>query len=190
MPDLEMMLYETPDIWTQWLETHHQTSSGIWVMIAKKESGQVSVTYAEALEVALCFGWIDGQKQKLDEQFWLQRFTPRRPKSLWSVVNREKVEVLIAQGKMRAAGQREIDRAKQDGRWDAAYQPQSRMTVPEDFQQALDADEAARTFFETLNSANRYAILHRLHTAKKPETRAKRLAQFMEMLARGDKLHD
>jgi len=175
--------------WAEWLGEEHGRSSGVWLKIAKKDSGVETVSYAEALEVALCHGWIDGQKDKWDEKWWLQRFTPRKARSRWSKVNRAKAEGLIAAGKMKEAGLREVERAKADGRWDAAYDAQSTATVPGDLQRALDADDAARGFFSTLNSANRYAILFRIQDAKKPETRARRIEKFVTMLGRGEKLY-
>ncbi len=190
MGELEIALFESQDAWEKWLETYYVNSSGVRLKIAKKASGKHSVSYEEALEVALCFGWIDSQKQRFDDDYWLQRFTPRRKNSPWSAVNREKAENLMAQGKMREPGLREVELAKADGRWDAAYQSQSKITVPEDLQRALDENGAARAFFETLDSANRYAILYRVNTAKKAETRQKRIAQFIEMLANGEKIHN
>jgi uncharacterized protein YdeI (YjbR/CyaY-like superfamily) len=187
--ELEIVLFESSAAWEQWLETHYGSSPGVRLKIAKKSSGQASVSYDEALEIALCFGWIDSQKQKLDDDYWLQRFTPRRPKSPWSAVNRKKAENLIAQGKLREPGLREVDLARADGRWEAAYQSQGRMTVPDDLQQALDANDAARAFFETLDSANRYAVLYRVSTAKRPETRQKRITKYVDMLANGEKIH-
>ena len=187
--DLPIVAFPSRDAWVNWLEAHHDSSSGVWLKIAKKGAGVPSVTYAEAVEVGLCFGWIDGQKAAFDERFFLQRFTPRRAKSIWSRINRDKIEELIARGEMRPAGLREVERAKADGRWDAAYDPQRTMAVPDDLQAALDQNDAARAFFATLTAANRYAILHRIHTAKKPETRARRIAQFVAMLAEGKKLY-
>lgn len=175
--------------WTTWLATHHSLSEGVWLKIAKKGSGRNSVTYAEALEVAITWGWIDGQKLKLDETWWLQRFTPRGPRSVWSKINREKALALIASGRMEPAGLAEVDRAKRDGRWEAAYESQSRATVPPDLAAALAANSRAAEFFEKLDSGNRYAVLFRVHAAKKPETRATRIAKFVEMLARHEKLH-
>ena len=175
--------------WEAWLEQHHADSSGVWLKLAKKGAGVPSVTYAEAVEAALCFGWIDGQKAALDERFWLQKFTPRRPRSVWSKINREKAERLIRDGRMRPAGRREVEAAKADGRWDAAYDAPSTATVPDDLRAALDANPAAAEFFAGLNSANRYAILHRVQTAKRPETRARRIAQLVAMLADGRKLY-
>jgi uncharacterized protein YdeI (YjbR/CyaY-like superfamily) len=182
MNDQPILHFESEQAWEQWLEANHATSQGLWLKIAKKDSGIDSVSYAQALDVALCFGWIDGQKNKFDKQFWLQKFTPRRPKSRWSKINREKAMALIEQGRMRPAGLREVERARQDGRWDAAYASQSSITVPDDFQQALDQNPTARAFFDTLNSQNRYAILYRLQDAKKPETRQRRIEKFIALL--------
>jgi uncharacterized protein YdeI (YjbR/CyaY-like superfamily) len=183
MKELPIVLFVTQTDWEAWLEKEHQASDGLWLQLAKKDSGKSSVSYQEALDIALCFGWIDGQKGKLDDEFWLQKFTPRRKQSPWSAINVEKVAKLIEAGKMREAGLKEIERAKADGRWDKAYQPQSKMTVPDDFQAALDANPAAENFFKTLKSVHRYAILYRLQSAKKPETRVKRIHDFVAMLA-------
>ena len=190
MADLPIILFETEEALEKWLEENYATSQGFWLKIAKKGTGHTSLQYAEALNVALCYGWIDGQKGKLDEQFWLQKFTPRRAKSVWSRVNTEKVAALIEQGKMREPGLKEIERAKADGRWDAAYESQSRITVPDDFQAALNENPAAKEFYERLNSANRYAILFRITTAKKEETRKKNIQKFIDMLNAGEKLHN
>ena len=182
--------FPTVGDWEAWLEEEHERADdGIWLKIAKKASGIESVTHAEALETALCFGWIDGQRKAFDENWFLQRFTPRRRASKWSQINREKVEALIAAGRVRPAGQREYDEAKADGRLDNAYEPQSRISVPPDLQKEFDANPAAARFFETLDSQNRYAVLYRIHDAKRPETRARRIAQYVEMLAEGRKLH-
>ena len=175
--------------WAAWLEKNHCTSSGVWLRIAKAVSEERSVSYAEALDVALCYGWIDGQKASFDEQYWLQKFTPRRSKSVWSQANCAKATELIAAGRMREAGLRQVEVARADGRWDAAYAGQRTIEIPPDFQAELDAHPAAQAFFATLNSANRYAFLWRIHTAKKPETRAARMRQFIAMLERGEKLH-
>ncbi len=175
--------------WSRWLASNHASSRGVWLQMAKKGSKSVSVTYAEALEVALIWGWIDGQKGKLDDVWWLQRFTPRGPKSIWSKVNREKAAALILAGKMKPPGQAEVERAKRDGRWEAAYASQSQATVPPDLAKALVANPRAAQFFETLESHNRYAILFRVHTAKKPETRAARIVKFVAMLERHERLH-
>lgn len=188
-PELPMVLFATPAEWEGWLREHHTEPDGLWLRIAKKGSGVQSVTYAEALDVALCWGWIDGQKRSLDAACFLQKFTPRRPRSVWSKVNREHVARLVEAGRMQPAGQREVDRARADGRWDAAYDSPSTATVPEDLQRALDADPAARDFFATLSSANRYAILWRIATAKRAATRAARIEQFVAMCAEGRTLH-
>src|SRR5881396_2365178 len=170
--------------WETWLEEHHEAEGGLWVKIAKKGSCIETVSYQEALEVAICYGWIDGQKGAYDERFWLQRFTPRGPRSKWSQINRDKVEELIAQGRMRPEGLNTVEAARTDGRWEAAYEPQSRSTVPDDLQAELDRNPEAKAFFETLDRTNRYAILYRIRDAKRPETRARRIEQFVAMLNR------
>ena len=172
-----------------WLDVGHATSPGVWLQLAKKGSGIPSVSYDEALEVALCYGWIDGQKKPLDETWWLQRFTPRRRASRWSQRNRRLAEALVAAGRKTPAGQAEIDRAQADGRWDAAYAGARTSTVPPDLAAALEQDPAAAAAFEELDGANRYAILYRLQDAKKAETRARRLDQFVGMLREGRTLH-
>jgi uncharacterized protein YdeI (YjbR/CyaY-like superfamily) len=174
--------------WEQWLEDNH-LSQGVWIRVAKKDSGIESVRYPEVLESALCFGWIDGRREALDERHFLQRFTPRRPRSKWSRINREKVERLVADGRMRPPGLAEVERAKADGRWDAAYAGQKSITVPEDLERELDARPNAKAFFAQLSSQNRYAILYRLQDAKKPETRARRLAKFVAMLEAGEAIY-
>lgn len=175
--------------WENWLQLHHADSPGVWLQIAKKGAERASVSYAEALETALCFGWIDGQKKSLDEHSWLQRFTPRRPRSIWSKTNCAKAQALVEQGRMQAAGLKEMELAKADGRWVNAYDSASTISMPEDLQLALDAEPAAAAFFATLNSANRYAVLWRVQTAKKAETRARRIKQYVDMLARKEKIH-
>jgi len=175
--------------WEAWLAGNHEQSAGVWLKIAKKGAGAATVSYADALEIALCFGWIDGQKGALDDEYWLQRFTPRRPRSRWSRINREKAAELIAAGRMRPAGLREVDRAKADGRWDAAYHGQAAITVPPDLEAALAGNGAARAFFATLNAANRYAILYRIQDARRPETRARRIAAYVTMLAEHRTVH-
>lgn len=187
--DRPVLPFASPAAWEDWLEEHHEESNGLWLKIAKKASGIETVTHAQALEVALCFGWIDGQRDKLDEEWFLQRFTPRRARSNWSRINRDKVEALTAAGRMRPAGLREVERAKEDGRWDSAYEGQRTMTVPDDLQAALDANPAACEFFETLKGTNRYAVLYRVQDAKRPETRARRIEKFVAMLARCEKLY-
>ena len=171
-----------------WMDEHGEESDGIWLKFAKKDSGIESVVYAQAVAVALSYGWIDGQAKRLDDHHYLQRFTPRRSRSKWSKINREKAERLIAEGRMRPAGLREVERAKQDGRWDEAYDSPTTATVPDDFQAALDAEPAAAEFFSSLGSTKRYSFLYRIADAKRPETRAKRIAQFVELLARGETL--
>ena len=175
--------------WADWLAREHDKSAGVWLKIAKKDSGIPSVTYEEALDIALCYGWIDGQKKGFDDRYWLQKFTPRGPKSIWSKINTEKAERLIANGEMKPAGLNAIELARQDGRWEAAYASQKNISIPEDFQVALDQNRRAKAFFETLNSVNRYAVLFRIHNAKKPETRARKIQQFIEMLERGEKIY-
>jgi uncharacterized protein YdeI (YjbR/CyaY-like superfamily) len=187
--DYPMVLFKRQKDWAVWLDKNHAASAGVWLRIAKKESEIKSVTYAEALEVALCYGWIDGQKKTYDETSWLQKFTPRGARSIWSKVNREKALKLIQDGHMKPAGLKAIERAKQAGQWDAAYDSPRGATVPDDFQAALDGNARAKAFFATLNSGNRYAILFRIQTAKKAETRAKRIQQFIQMLAKHEQLH-
>jgi uncharacterized protein YdeI (YjbR/CyaY-like superfamily) len=175
--------------WEAWLEEHHAVSDGVWIKIAKKGSGIESVRYPAVLESALCFGWIDGRREPLDERYFLQRFTPRRSRSRWSRINRDKAERLIAEGRMRAAGLAEVERARADGRWEAAYEGQRQIAVPDDLQRELDARPKAKAFFAELNSQNRYAILYRLQDAKRPETRARRLAKFVAMLDAGERIY-
>ncbi len=185
----EMVSFADAEEWSAWLASRHPSSLGVWLKIAKKASNTTSITYAEALEVALAWGWIDGQKGKFDEEWWLQRFTPRGSRSIWSRINREKAIALIAAGKMMPSGLAEVERAKKDGRWDRAYESQSRASLPEDLEKALARNPRAKKFFATLDSRNRYAVLFRVQHAKKAETRARRIAQFVEMLAKGEKLH-
>jgi uncharacterized protein YdeI (YjbR/CyaY-like superfamily) len=187
--EVPIMAFASQQAWADWLEANHASSRGLWLKLAKKASGVASVTYADAVEAALAWGWIDGQKQAHDAAAWLQKFTPRRPKSLWSKINRDKAEALIAAGKMRAPGLAEVERARQDGRWDSAYDPASRATVPDDLAAALAANPRAAALFATLNAANRYAVLFRVQTARKPETRARNIAQLVEMLARNETIH-
>lgn len=187
--ELPIQLFEHQDAWAAWLEQNHAEAPGIWLRHAKKASGLTSVSYDQALEVALCYGWIDGQKKSYDESSWIQKWTPRGAKSIWSKINREKALKLIERGLMRPRGLAEVERAKQDGRWDAAYDSHSTATVPDDLQAALDGNAEASAFFSTLNSTNRYAILFRIQTAKKPETRARRIQEFIGMLERHEKLH-
>ena len=183
------MPFRSATEWEAWLEDNHAGSKGVWIKMAKKGSGIDSVRYPEVLESALCFGWIDGRREPLDERYFLQRFTPRRPRSRWSRINRENAERLIADGRLRPAGLQEVERARADGRWEAAYEGQRSITVPDDLQRELDARPAAKAFFAQINSQNRYAILYRLHDAVKPETRARRLAKFLAMLEAGETLY-
>ncbi|HEX3042910.1 MAG TPA: YdeI/OmpD-associated family protein [Solirubrobacterales bacterium] len=187
--DLPIHLFADPGELEAWLDEHGGSCEGAWLKIAKKGTGKRSVTYAEALELALCFGWIDSQKRGFDETYFLQRFTPRRPRGRWSKINREKAEALIAAEKMRPAGLAEVEAAKADGRWEAAYEGQRTAAVPEDLQRELDANPAAAEFFASLNSANRYAVIYRLNDAKKPETRERRLRKFVAMFERRETLH-
>jgi len=184
-----VLAFASKEAFEAWMEANHAAGDGIWLKFAKKGTGVPTVVYAEALEVALCFGWIDGQVKKLDETYYLQRFTPRRARSRWSKINVTKATALIERGAMRPAGLAEVERAKADGRWEEAYASPSAIEVPPDLQAELDRNPAAAAFFATLSSQNRYAILYRLHDAKKPETRARRLAQFMAMLERGEAIH-
>jgi uncharacterized protein YdeI (YjbR/CyaY-like superfamily) len=188
-PELPVLQFATSARFATWLAKQPADSPGVWLKIAKKDSPHSSVTHAQALDVALCHGWIDGQADKFDDDFWIQRFTPRRRASRWSQRNRARALELIETGKMRPGGLREVERAKADGRWDAAYAAQSNATVPDDLRRALDNDELASAFFATLDSRNRFAILYRLHDAKKPETRARRLEQFVTMLREGRTIH-
>jgi uncharacterized protein YdeI (YjbR/CyaY-like superfamily) len=183
------MLFESAQDWEAWLNEHHVDTKGLWLKIAKKGTGIPSVTYAEALDSALCYGWIDGQKAAFDEQYWLQKFTPRGKKSIWSKINCDKVAALIAEGRMQPAGIRQVELAKADGRWDLAYEPQSRITIPEDFQRELDKNQEAQEFFKTLNSVNRYAVLRRIQMAKRPETRSALIQKYIEMLLNHQKLY-
>jgi len=189
-PDLPVKLFKTPAAWEKWLEANHAKSPGVWMQIAKKDSGLSSANYQEALDVALCFGWIDGQKRPFDDRTWLQRFTPRGPRSVWSKINTEKAAVLIKSGRMRPRGLAAIEAAKASGRWESAYQPWSNADAPPELQAALDRSPRAKAFFETLRGRNRYAIIYRVQTAKKPETRAKRIADFIAMLEKGQTLSD
>lgn len=186
---LPTLPFASAEAWEAWLEDNHAVADGVWIKMARKASGIESVRYPEVLESALCFGWIDGRREKLDDTWFLQRFTPRRSRSKWSRINREKAERLMAEGRMRPAGLAEVERAKADGRWEAAYAGQRAMTVPEDLQRELDSRPAAKAFFEQLSSQNRYAILYRLQDAKRPETRARRLEKFVAMLEAGETIH-
>lgn len=187
--DYPIVLFADRSAFRTWLREHHASRPGLWLRIAKAASPLRSVSYAEALDVALCFGWIDGQKRSHDADSFLQKFTPRQKRSPWSKRNREHVERLVAAGEMHAAGLAAVEAARADGRWDRAYDSPGRATVPDDLQAALDANPRARAFFATLKGANRYAILYRIQSAVKPETRARRIAEFVAMLQRGETLH-
>jgi uncharacterized protein YdeI (YjbR/CyaY-like superfamily) len=186
-PDLPILPFASRRAWEVFLEEQHAPSDGLWLKIAKKGSGIESVTYGQAVEVALCYGWIDGQARRFDEYYYLQRFTPRRPRSKWSKVNREKVTALMERGEIKAAGLREVERARADGRWDAAYDSPSTATVPEDLLRELEKNEQASEFFSELDGRNRYAILYQIQDAKRPETRARRIAKYVAMLAEREK---
>ncbi|HEU5047519.1 MAG TPA: YdeI/OmpD-associated family protein [Rickettsiales bacterium] len=189
MAEQNILSFPHKEAWEKWIKQHQADSNGVWLKLIKKSVDEKALTYAEALDVALCYGWIDGQKKTHDESAWLQKFTPRRKGSLWSKKNREHVERLIKEGRMQAAGLKEIEAAKQDGRWEKAYDAASSATMPEDFLQALAKDKKASAFFATLNKANLYAITWRLQTAKKPETRQKRMESILAMLHEGKKFH-
>jgi uncharacterized protein YdeI (YjbR/CyaY-like superfamily) len=188
-PDLPVRGFKDAGAFERWLDRNHDRSPGLWIKVAKRDSRIPSVTHAEALEVALCYGWIDGQRRALDATHFLQRFTPRRSRSMWSKINRDKVAQLTADGRMRPAGLREVERARADGRWDAAYAGQRTATVPEELQRLLDRNKRARAFFDGLDSRNRYAFIWRVQEAKKPETRVRRAEKFVEMLAKGEKFY-
>jgi uncharacterized protein YdeI (YjbR/CyaY-like superfamily) len=186
---LEVIAFVSQNEFHEWLDKNHADSNGIWMRIYKKGSDEPTVTYAEALDEALCYGWIDGQKKSYDDASWIQKFTPRRPRSQWSKINTGHVERLTKEGRMKPAGIDQVKLAKKDGRWDKAYSSQRDMPVPDDFLAELDKNDKAKAFFESLNKANRYAIAYRLHDAKRPETRARRMTQFLDMMAKGEKLY-
>ncbi len=187
--DMPVIPFKTSGEWRDWLEQNYQSITGIWLKFFKKDSGITSINYSEALDEALCFGWIDGQARPFDDKSWLQRFTPRRKRSIWSKRNIENIARLEAEGKMRPSGLKEVDAAKADGRWDKAYDSPGSMSIPDDFLNELSKDKRAFAFFETLNKTNRYSIAWRLQTAKKPETREKRIKSILDMLSRGEKFH-
>ncbi|HXN72151.1 MAG TPA: YdeI/OmpD-associated family protein [Candidatus Acidoferrales bacterium] len=189
MQKLDILSFQSPAEFHKWLARNHRQSEGVWLRIGKKDAEETSLTYAEALDEALCFGWIDGQKQRHEDNSWLQKFTPRRPKSGWSKINTQHAGRLIQAGRMKPPGHSEIDAAKKDGRWTAAYDSPSKSTIPEDFLAALRKNKKAAAFFKTLNKANLYAISYRLQTAKKPETRQKRMEAILALLAKGQPLH-
>jgi len=186
---LPVIAFASASDWESWLSKQPRDSKGLWLKLAKRQSGIESVSRQEAVDGALCYGWIDGQLQKFDERYWLIRFTPRSARSKWSKLNQARARKLVGNGRMQAAGLAEVHRAKADGRWQAAYAPQSRAAVPPDLQLALNKNRKAGLFFSKLDSANRYAILYRIHDAKKPETRASRIEKYVKMLARGETIH-
>jgi uncharacterized protein YdeI (YjbR/CyaY-like superfamily) len=188
-PDASPTLFKNARAFETWLKKHHATADGLWLKIAKRGADEPSVTYPEAVEIALCWGWIDGQKKGLDDQHFLQRFTPRRARSVWSKINVDKVAALVEAGRMQAPGHAQVEAAKADGRWARAYDGARTSTVPEDLLAALEAEPKAKAFFATLNASNRYAVLWRIQTAVKPETRARRITQLVEKLARGETIH-
>jgi uncharacterized protein YdeI (YjbR/CyaY-like superfamily) len=187
--DLPIVAFHTDQEWEEWLQAHHADTPGVWMKIAKKASGVQTASYPGVLDTAICFGWIDGQRRPLDARCFLQRFTPRRRRSKWSRVNRDKATRLIEQGRMRPAGLAEVQRAREDGRWEAAYEPPSKITVPDDLQRAFERNPKAQAFFATLDSQNRYAVLYRIQDARRPETRARRIETFIAMLSAGETVH-
>ena len=190
-PDPQLLAVDSAEAWERWLEAHHaDTDEGVWLRLPKKAHADTGPGYLEAVEVALCFGWIDGQSRRLDDTAQQIRFTPRRKRSVWGKINIERAERLLAEGRMRPAGVAEVERAKADGRWAAAYDPPSTSTMPEDFLAALESRPKAKAFFATLNKRNTFPIAYRLQTAVKPETRARRLSAILDQLDRGEKFHD
>ena len=186
---LPIIAFSSAAEWERWLDENHASMTGVWIKFARKASGIPTVTYSEAVEAALCYGWIDGQAAPFDDSHHLQRFTPRTPRSRWSKINRSRALDLIAAGRMRPAGLAAIEQAQRDGRWDRAYEPPSTASIPDDLQARFDENPQAAAFFATLDSQNRYAVLYRIQDAKRPETRSRRIAQYVEMLAEGRKLH-
>ncbi len=184
-----ILSFATQEQWNDWLDINHLHASGVWIRFFKKNSHVVSLTYAEALDVALCYGWIDSQVKKYDQQSYIQRFTPRKSKSIWSKINTAHIERLIKEGKMQPAGLKLVEAAKKEGRWQIAYDSPKNSSPPKDFLEALEKNKKAKLYFASLNKANIYAITWRLQTAKKPETRAKRMSKILEMLARNEKFH-
>jgi len=188
-PDLQIIHFKTQKELEKWLDKNHNKSDGIWLRFFKKDSGTKSIGWLDAVEAGLCYGWIDGQAKGYDEQSWLQRFTPRRARSSWSKKNREHVERLTSLGRMKPSGLAQVEKAKADGRWEKAYDSPANMQLPEDFLKALAKNKKAKAFFDSLNRANKFAIAYRLQTAKKPETRAKRMKMILEMMKKGEKFH-
>ena len=189
MVGLPVLKFGSQAEWEKWLDKNGGQADGVWLKFAKKNSGEATVNYAEALEEALCYGWIDSQAKTFDDKYYLQKFTPRRPKSVWSKINVEKAEAFIKEGRMKSAGLEQVQAAKSDGRWAAAYAPQSVAEIPEDFKKALAINKKAAAFYESLNKANQYAFTWRLHHTKRPETRAANIEKYIKMLADGQKFH-
>jgi uncharacterized protein YdeI (YjbR/CyaY-like superfamily) len=189
MPEPEIIQFNSKQDWTLWLESNYDKSQGIWLRIGKNNAGIITITYPEAQETALCFGWIDAIKKSFDEKTWIQRFTPRKPGSKWSSINKEKAIRLIDSGQMHPAGIAAVNAARENGNWDRAYEPQSSIKIPDDFMAELRKNKVADTFFKTLDSRNRYAILHRIHSAVKVETRQKRISKFIDMLEANQKIY-
>ena len=187
--EIEILPFKTIKAFEKWLSKNHDYAEGIWLKFYKKDSGEKSITHEEAIHEALCYGWIDGQANKFDDISWIQKFTPRRPRSIWSKRNIAIIERLTELGKMKPSGAAEVEKARADGRWEKAYDSPANMTVPPDFMKALSKNKKAKTFFESLNKTNKYAICWRLQTAKKPETKEKRIKAIIEMLAKGEKFH-
>ncbi len=186
--NIPVLAFASRESWETWLSEHYDDSKGLWLKIAKKGSGVSTVSYAEAVETALAYGWIDSQKAAYDEKYFLQKFTPRGSKSVWSKTNRDKATELIATGRMKPSGMRQVEFAKANGQWEKAYEPQSQMRIPDDFQDEMEKNKEARDFFSTLTGSNRYAILYRIQDAKRPETRKERIKKFIEMLSRKERL--
>lgn len=187
--ELPILSFKTQSEFSEWLEKHHAISDGIWIQLFKKHSGVESITYAQAVEESLCYGWIDSLAKKYDEKSYIQKFTPRRTKSMWSKINIGHIERLIKEGRMKESGLKEVERAKTDGRWQKAYDSSTTMQMPEDFIKEVNKDKKAKEFFQELNKSNKFAIAFQLHNAKKPETRQRRLLKFVEMMKRGEKLY-
>jgi uncharacterized protein YdeI (YjbR/CyaY-like superfamily) len=188
-PSAPMLSFASTREFERWLEANHETASAIWLKIAKKGAPERTLSYGEAIDVGLCFGWIDGQKERLDEHYWLQRFTPRTARSPWSKINRERAERLMADGRMRSAGMAAVERARSDGRWDAAYDGSRTAAVPDDLRQELDRQPPAAAAFEALDARNRYSIIYRINEARRPETRERRIAKYVDMLLRDERIH-
>jgi len=189
MSELQVLQFASQKDWKDWLDKNRGQLDGVWLKYAKKDSGVTTINHSEAIDTALCYGWIDSQAKSLDDRFYLVKFTPRRPKGVWSRINVERVERLIAEGKMKPSGLAQVEAAKADGRWDAAYEGQSTARVPEDFQKALNKNKKAAEFFESLSKSNKYAFIWRLHHVKRPEARARNIEKYVEMLADGEKFH-